>query len=766
MSTALDTLLTPADGLAANDPRYQEIRGELDKLSSPTGTPVDWRTIARLGADLTREVGKDLNILAFLALARLQLHDLPGLVDALQTLRQIFLAPPPRLTPTKPTARAAAVDWLLTRLRAELPATPTTAAAAPQIHRLHDALRDLGVACREALGDLCPAFSTVLRLVDALRADLPGPTAIPPTDLGEPSLATPDLASTTAEHDAPPRTTQLAEPSTATPDLASTTNQHDAPPRPADPSSAEPDTPPAWRVALAPYLAPLPGADPSGQDPAGAEAFDDARSEILKLAALSAQRVDWAIVRARTDTLLRERSRDLRVAGWFALAGFHRDGLAGLTTGFHLVAAMLEEFDLFPRKPRARRDSSDWLIREAAAALASLPPEQLREPLLLALEAALRHLAAALERRLAPDVPSLRPLRDALQRALASVPTPREPAAALATPVPEDSQTRTIPVPEDSQITREPMTLAPPAMPLVTPTVTVAPADLTRLDHFLDTTGEALQSAARSLRELDPTDPRAYRLLRTGAWLGRSAPTPRADGTTAIPGLADRDRDQLVELHQHARWPGLLDLCEGLLARHCFALDLQRLATAALAGLGRDYAPAALAIRAELRTLLTCYPVLQELRTSDGHPLADPATQRWIREDVLPQGTVSTAADPPIDPTFWADLPARLAGGERTAALAEAQSRIDACPTGQLRFTARLALADACERANLVPLAALLLTGLTRELDHVALDQWDPRLAARCLTAAARCHRLRGADTEAHTALTHLARLDPTAALA
>ena len=48
-----------------------------------------------------------------------------------------------------------------------------------------------------------------------------------------------------------------------------------------------------------------------------------------------------------------------------------------------------------------------------------------------------------------------------------------------------------------------------------------------------------------------------------------------------------------------------------------------------------------------------------------------------------------------------------------------------------------LALADACERAGAVPLAVLLLAGLTAELERHDLAGWDPPLAARCLAAAA-----------------------------
>jgi len=739
MSTPLADLLTPTAGAVTKDPRYQDLRSELDKLSSASDVSVDWALVARLAADLTREVGKDLNTLAFLALAHLRLRDLPALVAALRALAAVLLAPPPGPTPLKPSARAGAIEWLLTRMRAELPALPTPVSAAAQIHALHDAVRELGDGCRVALEELCPGFSTTLRVLDALRADLPQAgapmAAVDPDPLPIVAVDRPEAAPTT---EAAPVT-----------EAASAT-------------VAGSDDPPAWRTTLAPFLIPLAG-DPAGSDPAGSEAFDDARTEILKLGALSSQSVDWACVATKTDLQLREHSRDLRLAAWFTLASFHREGLAGLATGLHLLAGLLETFDLHPRKPKPRRDTVDWLVRQITSALAGLAGTELREEPLRAVEVAQLHLAAALEVRLGDDLPSLRPLRDALQQARERAPAPREarpPARPADPPVPEE------PVPEDRHRPDRADPVLQPSAAIDLPQPPGAPVDLTRVDAFLDSTGDALQDVARTLREQAPTDPRAYRLLRIGVWLGRSAPMSRPDGTTTIPGLAQRDRDQLAELHTRAQWPGLLTLAENLLHRHCFALDLQRFAAAALAGLGRDYGPAGLAVRAELRALLTCLPGLLELRTDDGLPLADPATRRWIDDELLPRPGAAATIEPGLDPAFWAELPARLAGPERPEALAEAQAKIDAYPSGQLRFLGRLALADACERAGAVPLAALLLTGLDAELDRSGLAQWDPALAARCLAAAARCHRQSGGEGEARAALTRLARLDPAAAAA
>jgi predicted component of type VI protein secretion system len=832
----LDALLTPADGPVAADDRYRDLRGELDRLASPSGADVDWRKIAAAGAALTREVGKDLGVVAYTAFARLKLRDASAAVPVL-ALARLLHAPPAGLTPTRPRPRAAALAWLIARVAGELPALGPADAAL--LRALAAAVHELAAAARAALGDECPAFSGLSRALDAACATLP------PEPTGDRAVATGSLAAPTSSVSidptaaASPPIAAAATPLAASPPAGPSPNGPAAATPlaaspPAGPSPAE--AAPAWRAALAPYLVPLSADAPCGGDPAGTEPFDDARMELNKLGALTPEPVDWARVEAHCDGLLRTLTRDLRVAAWFALARVHRARLAGLVDGLHLFAALLEAHaDIHPRKPKPRRELADWFVKQVAAALAAAPPAD--RALLAALDLAHAHLAAALPARLGADAPSLRPLREALQRAAELAPVPKDspraadgPAVATGTPVTDvadrraderplvddrrvpvaddhrpvadnlrpvaDNRQVTVadnlrpvadnlrPVADNRQVTvadnlrppvpgdpRTPVADAPrtsglevsrtPPAPLGDlPDAPTPPADLARLDGFLDRTGDALIDVARALRESAPADPRGYRLLRVGLWLGVAAPAPRQDGTTAVPGLPDRDRDQIAELAAHARWPGLLARCENLLVRHRLALDLQRHAAAALAGLG--HADAALAVRAELRALLTRLPQLVDLRDRDGQPLADPATRRWICDDLLPRPGAAAPADPD-DPTFWSGLPARLAGPDRPAALADAQARIDTCPSGQLRFTRRLALADACERAGLAPLAALLHAGLTAELERTDLERWDPALAARSLAAAARCHQARGAVADAHAALTRLARLDPAA---
>jgi type VI secretion system protein VasJ len=311
----------------------------------------------------------------------------------------------------------------------------------------------------------------------------------------------------------------------------------------------------------------------------------------------------------------------------------------------------------------------------------------------------------------------------------------------------------------------------PAAAPLAQPCAALAPlpsvvADTADLDKFLGATGEALEQAARTLREVAPADPRAYRLLRTGLWLHLVGTPPlRPDGNTGLPGLELRDHAALAELAAASRWAGLLARSENLLPTRRLALDLQRYSAVALAGLGPEYAAAGDAIRVELRALLARLPGLAALRDRDGQPLADADTQRWLAAEVLPRATASAgpSAGSDTDAAFWTDLRPRLRGETRSEALADAQRHIDAGHGQQQRLRRRLALASLCDDVD-PPLATHLFTALADDLERRDLDAWDPSLGVEVLAGLARAqHRAR--DVPAMRRAFHrLARLDASAA--
>lgn len=798
--------LTPAARPVASDERFLDLRQEVDKLGALTDSPVDWRLVADLGAALTRDIGKDLGVIAYTAFARFKLRDLAGLLAAVVALASLLRAPPPTLTPAKPRLRGASLEWLLTRLHHGLSALAPTPADAVALADLEAALRDLHAASQDALADMSPRFGPTLQVLAALRADLPAPTGTTPP---------PDATATTAPRATPPPPAR-DEPATIPPASA-----------PAVPPAADPSV--SDRTALAAWLVPLAVSPPCGPDPAGHDVFDSARQQLARLSAVTGEAVDWPRVESDSHTLLTTIARDLRPATWLALARCRRRDLPGFTLAVRLIATLLADFPeaVHPRKPKTRRDTLDWFFKQAASALADLPAADLRAADLDALDAARRLLADALDAHL-PDAPSLRPLRDALQRVRERLPerpppppsspqtTADPPSPALPASQSPPSQSPANPPSQSppsqspanppsqsppSQSPANPPSQSPPSQssanppsqspanppsqstpsqsptnppsqstpaspaPLLAPplaiktTAVAAPASSAELDRFLTATADALLEAARGLREASSADPRAYRLLRTGLWIHLTAPPPvRPDGNTGIPGLDERDRGQLAELVAAARWPVLLTRCENLLVRHRLALDLQRLTCAALLALGPEHADAALAVRAELRALLTRLPALPQLRDRDGQPLADPATRKWIAESVLPAPGHGAPTD---DPSYWTDLAPRLRGADRPAALAEAQAKIDAGASGQRRCIRRLALAETVLAADDPPLAYLLFSVLADDLTRAGADAWDPPLAARCLAAAARCP---APPTPPSAALLRLARVDIAAA--
>lgn len=718
----LDALVAPPDAPRAvtSDDRYHDLRQELDKLSSLAGGEVDWRRISALGDALTREVGKDLGVVAYLALAQHHLHDHDGLQVGVHALARLLRDPPALLTPAKVRGRASAVEWLLARLL--LVAQTPDVLPLTHVAGLELAARELRGAARQALADLAPSFSPLMQALQRLR-ELAGPDASP-------------VAAAPAAPEPPAPTPSVEAPAT---EAASS----DPPERRFTSTAA------AWLAAIDP-------SSPCGVDPAGREGFIDAQDELARLASPSGGAVDWARVEAGSDAVLLRISKDLRAAVWFTLARAHRSGPSGLALGLTIVVGMFETFGeaIFPRKPRSVRDQSEWLIKHAAAALRDRAVD-IDAPLLATLRALGERLAVLLRARLGEDAPSLRPIRDALserdtQLAARTPVAPPEPPAA-----PEPS------APAPSPAAPAPAPAAAPLAPL--PTVVADSADL---DKFLGVTGEALEQAARSLREAAPTDPRAYRLLRTGLWLHLvAAPPLRPDGNTALPGLEARDHAQLAELAAAARWAGLLARSENLLATRRLALDLQRHTAAALVGLGPEYAAAADAVRIELRSLLARLPGLAALRDRDGQPLADPDTQRWLTSEVLPRPAASAPTTAADTPEFWTELRPRLRGETRGEALSDAQRHIDAGRGEHQRFLRRLSLAELCDEQD-PSLATHLFAALADDLERRALDPWDPSLAARTLTGLARAqHRAR--DIAAwRRALQRLGNLDASAAAA
>src|SRR5690606_235371 len=134
-------------------------------------------------------------------------------------------------------------------------------------------------------------------------------------------------------------------------------------------------------------LTPIPGANPVGEDLSFSleyDAIQDARRAddpsleqgewITDLKA-----ADWPAVEKQSAELLQQRSKDLRLAVWWAEAQTRIHGLAGLCRGYLLMAGLCDQYweDVHPQVEdgdlEQRIGNLGWLISHSSQWLRQLP---------------------------------------------------------------------------------------------------------------------------------------------------------------------------------------------------------------------------------------------------------------------------------------------------------------------------------------------------------------------------------------------------------
>lgn len=140
-------------------------------------------------------------------------------------------------------------------------------------------------------------------------------------------------------------------------------------------------------LELDPLLSPISDAQPSGEDLSFSLEYD-AIQEARRADDPSLEQgewvteiksADWPAVAKQSSQLLQQRSKDLRLAVWWAEAQTRIHGFNGLASGYRLVAGLCERFwdDVHPQVEdgdlEQRIGNLDWLIGHSARWLRELP---------------------------------------------------------------------------------------------------------------------------------------------------------------------------------------------------------------------------------------------------------------------------------------------------------------------------------------------------------------------------------------------------------
>ena len=417
---------------------------------------------------------------------------------------------------------------------------------------------------------------------------------------------------------------------------------------------------------------PISADKPAGEDVRYDSQFEEVQAEIdkLSIASVDGEGIHWNQVVKLATSILREKSKDLQVAIYLAVALINTSQFEGFADGTEVIQELVANFwdSMYPPKKRmrGRLNAVNWWMEQTENFLKNYQPGPLPHDLVQRARQSVNDLDQALAEK-ADDAPILRRLLDYLDRlpvapveeqaeAPAKEPAGEQPEPAAA-PSGDQAEASATPEPAPEAAEKEPpaepappapQPSAPkPAAPAPSPRSPVqAPADM---DSDRDAT-QAVQAgldlmlgASAFLMKQDLSSPLAYRINRIAAWLTvDSLPITEGD-RTLLPPPEPRIRSGLDRLAADREFADLIQTAEARAGEFLFWLDMSRLTADALTGLGDRYAAARAAVEVETAAFVQRLPGLEALCFSDGTPFADKETRAWLK--AVTRTATAAAAD-------------------------------------------------------------------------------------------------------------------------
>ena len=313
------------------------------------------------------------------------------------------------------------------------------------------------------------------------------------------------------------------------------------------------------------------------------------------------------------------------------------------------------------------------------------------------------------------------------------------------------------------------------ARPRAGKTQTLEPAD--KDDAFA-----RVQACARFLQKDNPASPVAY-MLQAAL---RFAETLEAGSSPAWDFLAPpptEKRQNLKRLASESNWSELLAEAIAAAGEPCGRgwLDVQRYIWRA--SYENSYTAITAAVIAMLQGLLKEVPAIPTWTMSDDTPTANPETQKWLEEMVIPKPPepVVVEVQPEPEPMAFAGAPSEtesappdvldtarelMARGHLPQALQLLMRDAAQQPSGRARFLRRLQMAQLCVGAGQGKVAYPVLEELVKEIDQRQLEEWEATdMIAPPLALLLKC--LDGSENGGmrETVFARLCRIDPISAM-
>jgi type VI secretion system protein VasJ len=717
--------------------------------------------------ELTSTKSKDLLIESYAAYAMYNVEGLMGLASGVFLLAESMdrywegMHPPA----SRLRARVNAIQWLTDKLDTTLPDTQVSASDYAAVTALDAAVRRLRSVVADRFSEQAPALRPLADSVERLKMSLPegsgpasGGESASDTEPPPPAAAPPTPAAPTPPTPPTPTASAVAPPAAA----------------PAAPAAAPAEAPKvdhaAELAALAkPYTEPVPGGAPAGIDAKFDPEHEELRALIVALDSPMGAAVDWAKTGPRAGRLLKEKSKDLLIASYFAWGMWETANFRGLAIGLEVITQICELYwdGCFPpvARLRGRANALAWLLARLETPLPESPVKAADKAAIELLELAAKRFASVLRDKFEDAAPSVRPLLDNVQRLKMSVPEPAAP------PPPKPAAAPPAAAPRPAAPAPAAAAPKPAASVALGDAPAAALADPKEVGKFAAGVSKSLLDAAKALRDAAPGDPTSYTFTRLGLALGFAVP-PAQGSETKVPPPPDTVLKDIEIAIGNGAWEQVITKSELALTGKRHWLDLHRFTALAMTNLGGSFASAKSAVIAGTALWVKAFPELLELTFAGGTPFASPLTKEWIQAEVMPSGGGAGGSGDSSEGAELLSKARSLAGGGK---LDEALSTLDGLAngarSGRARFRARLAMAQALSGGQTVAAAEGIFDALLEEIDAGGIERWEPELAAECYRSHLGClkqlKKPNDPTVSQQTALVYrrLCRVDPLAAL-
>ncbi len=147
---------------------FEELQGEIDKLTAISGGVPDWAKVVQLGEDILGSKSKDLKVACYLCAALLHTEGLHGLSQGISVLNDMLSSFWDEMYPPKKRLRGriGAISWLTDRLEHYLEGMEIKEEEGADAKACREDLDELEKKLDELLGDKAPTLRPLIRLLE------------------------------------------------------------------------------------------------------------------------------------------------------------------------------------------------------------------------------------------------------------------------------------------------------------------------------------------------------------------------------------------------------------------------------------------------------------------------------------------------------------------------------------------------------------------------------------------------------------------------